>query len=242
MMHSITLCNALLLLLANLTTGLNLQGARVVVPPNRPLSVGASPSSCNRRVAISKLVTAAGASIGALSFIRPASARAPGSGNTTEAVEQIRDAARDLRRLQRDFDQYATLTDEGMAGDNTAGARRILGGIAPQAGTTAIETAKVTPIYRIDGAFSVVRKAAIASEDKDSWSFKLDIASFEEVSERALFAIQKADGDFYGVSFAAKGTTQIKGIYKEAKEAIDKGIIELDTVLSLLRDAGAPGL
>jgi len=232
-MYSIALCNVLLLLLANFTIGLNLHGARVKAPPS---------SSCDRRVALSKIVTAAGTTIGTLSFVHPALARAPGSGDATEAIEQIRDAARDLKRLQRDFDQYATLTDEGMAGDNTAGARRILGGIAPQAGITAIETAKLTPLYRIDGAFSVVRKAAIASEDKNSWSFQLDIATFEEVAERVLFAVQKADGDFYGVSFAAKGTTQIKGIYKEAKGSIDKGIIDLDIMLGLLKDVGAPGL
>mmetsp|Transcript_10244 Transcript_10244/g.9906 ORF Transcript_10244/g.9906 Transcript_10244/m.9906 type:complete len:229 (-) Transcript_10244:261-947(-) len=228
-MYSIALCNVLLLLLANFTIGLNLQGAQVVVAPNPPF---------NRRVAFLKIVTAAGT----ISFVHPASARAPGSGDVTEAIEQIRDAARDLKRLQRDFNQYATLTDEGMAGDNTAGARRILGGIAPQAGITAIETAKLTPLYRIDGAFSVVRKAAIDSEDKNSWSFQLDITTFEEVAERVLFAVQKADGDFYGVSFAAKGTTQIKGIYKEAKGSIDRGIIDLDIMIGLLKDVGAPGL
>jgi len=137
---------------------------------------------------------------------------------------------------------YAVVDDEGRAGDNTAGARRILGGIAPQAGTAAIEVAKVTPLYRIDGAFTTIRKVSIDAVDKNSWGFRLDLAAFEDTAERVLFEVQKADGDFYSVSFAAKGTTQVKGIYKEAKIQVDGGIIDLEIMLGLLRDAGAPGL
>lgn len=241
-MCPIAVLNVVFLLLANLSIGLSLQ----IIPPNPPNIVVPPPSSSfNRRVAISKIVTTAAGITSAgttLSFVHPASARAPGSGNTTEAVQQIRDAARDLRRLQSDWNLYASVTEEGMAGNNTAGARRILGGIAPQAGVTAIEVAKVTPLYRIDGAFSVVRKAAIDAEDTNSWSFRLDLATFEEVAERVLFAVQKADGDFYGVNFAAKGTVQVLGIYKEAKVQVDRGTIDLDKMVELLRDAGAPGL
>lgn len=250
-MSSIGIRHVIFLLLVNITIALTLHGTQVTVPPNvNPTRTTQAPPeptpSCNRRSALSKIIAATGAttgiSIGTLPFVRPASARAPGSENVTEAVLQIRDAADDLRRLQREWDLYAVVDVEGRAGNNTDGARRILGGIAPQAGTAAIEVAKVTPLYRIDRAFTVVRRASIDAVDKDSWGFRLDIATFEEISERVLFELQKADGDFYSVNFAMKGSIQITGIYKEAKIQVDRGIIDLDNIVGLLRDVEAPGL
>ena len=177
-----------------------------------------------------------------LSVPQVAAARAPGSTDTVEAVRQIQDAAVDLRRLQRDFYSYAVVNDEGRAvTDATVGARRILGGVAPLAGTSAIEVAKVTPLYRIDGAFNVIRKACIEGTDGDVWTDNLDLGAYEELVERILFQLQKADGDFYSVQFAAKGTKQISGIYKEAKEQVDQGVIDFDKILSLLEEANAPG-
>eukprot|EP00592_Proboscia_alata_P012880 CAMPEP_0194388462 /NCGR_PEP_ID=MMETSP0174-20130528/98621_1 /TAXON_ID=216777 /ORGANISM="Proboscia alata, Strain PI-D3" /LENGTH=230 /DNA_ID=CAMNT_0039179753 /DNA_START=65 /DNA_END=757 /DNA_ORIENTATION=- len=202
----------------------------------------ASPSNvCDRRVAFLKIVGGS-CLLSSSSFHQSASARAPGSDDVTEAVAQIRDAALDLRQLQKDWDLYAVVTSEGRAGNNTAGARRILGGIAPQAGDAAIEVAKVTPLYRIDGAFTAIRKAAIDAEDKTSWEFRLDFAAFDEIAERVLFEIQKADGDFYGVNFASKGTTQLSGIYNEARAEVDKGSVDLEEMVRLLTIAGAPGL
>jgi hypothetical protein len=169
-----------------------------------------------------------------------ASARAPGSSDVAEAVAQIRDASADLRKLSQNWSEYAVINAEGRAGDNTVGARRILGGVAPQAGSAAIEMAKATPLYRIDGAFNAVRKYAIDADD-GSWGSNLDLDTFEDIGERLLFAIQKADGDFYSVVFAAKGTTQLTNIYRETKKQVDQGIIDFDKMLDLLKIAGAPG-
>ena len=51
-----------------------------------------------------------------------------------------------------------------------------MGGVAPQRGEAAIEVAKVTPLYRIDGAFAAVRKAALKSDD--GWGAALDVEEF----------------------------------------------------------------
>ena len=235
---------------------LEIEKDRIPSPSLPPLSSLSSSSSSslssspttnktfNRRAALSNILITGGITLCSLSFIniKPVLARVPGSADITEAVQQIRDAAQDLRKLQQDWGIYATIDSEGRAGNNTAGARRILGGIAPQAGQAAIEVAKVTPLYRIDGAFSAIRKAAIDSDDVNSWGYRLDLTSFEEIAERVLFEIQKADGDFYGVSFASKGTTQINGIYTEAKAQVDRGALDLEEMIKLLKNAGAPGL
>lgn len=179
----------------------------------------------------------------AISTPQRAHARAPGSKDVSEAVQQIRDAAIDLRKLERDWDQYSLIDNEGRAvTDATVIARRVLGGVAPLAGASAIDVAKVTPLYRIDGAFNVIRKAYIESESDSGWTTTLDLELFEELVERILFQVQKADGDLYSVAFASKGTTQISGIYKEAKGQIDQGIVDLEKMISLLTDAGAPGI
>lgn len=175
--------------------------------------------------------------------VPPAWARAPGSRDLSESTAQIQDAAAALKGLQQNFDDYATVDAEGRAGSTDA-ARRILGGIAPQSGSVAIEVAKATPLYRIDGAFKAVRFAAIDGDDDNGttkWTENLDLSRFEELVERILFALQKADGDFYSVLFASKGTKQIQGIYKEAKIQVDQCVKDLEEMIQLFKDAGAPG-
>ena len=169
-----------------------------------------------------------------------AHARTPGSSDLREAVEQIRDASVDLRKLQGEWATYAVIDAEGRAG-NIDAARRILGGVAPQRGMAAIEVAKKTPLYRIDGAFNAVRKAALDG-DPDSWPAGLDLDAFNEAAERILFALQKADGDFYSVVFASKGTSQLAQIYKEARAQVDNSVNDFECILKLLQEAGAPGV
>lgn len=195
---------------------------------------------CDRRSALA----ATGMSLLTL-FVTPqgAQARAPGSKDLSEAIQQIRDASRDLQTLERDWDQFAMIDQEGRAvTDATVVARRVLGGVAPLAGASAIAVAKSTPLYRIDGAFSVVKKAYLESDSDSDWVSNLDLEAFEELAERILFQVQKADGDLYSVAFASKGTKQISGIYKEAKGQIDQGIVDLDKMIRLLSNAGAPGI
>ena len=61
-----------------------------------------------------------------------------------------------------------------------------MGGVAPQRGEAAIEVAKVTPLYRIDGAFAAVRKAALKSDD--GWGAALDVEEFVRPSSRESIA------------------------------------------------------
>ena len=176
----------------------------------------------------------------------PVWARAPGSKNVKDAVDQISNAAEDLRRLQRNWNKYAVIDDEGRAvGDATILARRILGGVAPKAGETAIEVAKATPLYRIDGALKAIREAAIygsSDPNDDVWLANLDLPAFEELSDRIIFQLQKVDNDFYSVQFAAKGTTQISGIFKEAKSQVEQGVKDFEAIKALLKEAGATRL
>ena len=67
--------------------------------------------------------------------------------------------------------------------------------------------AKVTPLYRIDGAFAAVRKFALDASD-DSWAAQLDIESFVESGERVVFALKKVDDSFYGAVTAAMKQTR----------------------------------
>eukprot|EP00566_Odontella_aurita_P016289 CAMPEP_0113566640 /NCGR_PEP_ID=MMETSP0015_2-20120614/22833_1 /TAXON_ID=2838 /ORGANISM="Odontella" /LENGTH=254 /DNA_ID=CAMNT_0000468947 /DNA_START=162 /DNA_END=926 /DNA_ORIENTATION=+ /assembly_acc=CAM_ASM_000160 len=195
---------------------------------------------CRREFFTTAATAATG--LGTVCLPQRARARSPGSMDVVEAVKQIRDASEDLRNLQHNWDRYAVIDKEGRAvTDATVLARRILGGVAPLAGATAIEVAKATPLYRIDGAFNAVRKVAL-SDDDGAWAENLDLLAFEELSERLQFELQKADGDLYSVQFASKGTTQISGIYKEAKAQIDQGLVDIEEMKVLLRDAGAPGL
>jgi hypothetical protein len=187
--------------------------------------------------------TIVGAVVGSQQQPQAAWARAPGSKDIAEAVEQIRDASEALRQLQHDWDQYALIDKEGRAvTDATVIARRILGGVTPLAGDGAIQMAKATPLYRIDGAFTAIRKASLDDDSDSSWAANLDLESFDEIAERIVFQVQKADGDLYSVQFAAKGTTQISGIYKEAKVQVDQGVVDSAALLLLLKDAGAPEL
>mmetsp|Transcript_3352 Transcript_3352/g.6947 ORF Transcript_3352/g.6947 Transcript_3352/m.6947 type:complete len:250 (-) Transcript_3352:1876-2625(-) len=178
--------------------------------------------------------------VGILTMIPVTSAqsRTPGSTDLSEAVQQVQDGAVALRTLYANFDNYSTIDAEGRAG-NTNEARRILGGIAPQAGTVAIEVAKQTPLYRIDTALGVIRKAAL---DDVSWTAQLDLGAYEELVDRLLYALQKADGNFYSVLFAAKGTTMIRAIFDETKSLVTQSIRDLDDILKLFQEAGAPGV
>ena len=107
----------------------------------------------------------------------PAAARTPGSDDVGEAVEQIIDGRAALLKLQSEWATYACIDAEGRA-CNIDAARKILGGVAPQRGDAAIEVAKVTPLYRIDGAFNAVRKFALA--DDDGWGSALELETFVE--------------------------------------------------------------
>ena len=167
-----------------------------------------------------------------------AHARTPGSTNVAESLEQILDAAAALRSLQANWASYAVIDDEGRAG-NIDAARKILGGVAPQRGEAAVEVAKVTPLYRVDGAFAAVRNAALAAPD-ESWGGRLDVEAFVESGEQIAFALQKADNLFYGVVFASKGSGQLSKLYDEAKASVDGAVDKFAVVLRLLSDAGAP--
>lgn len=204
----------------------------------QPQQQAASSVCCHRRRAFLSIATTVNALL-VNDNNSKAVARAPGSTDVVEAIMQIRDASLDLRKLDNDWSLYSVIDDEGRAG-STDGARRILGGIAPQAGSAAIEVPKKTPLYRIDVAFVTVRKAAL--EDDSGWTNNLDLDQFEELAERILYEVQKADGNFYSVLFAAKGTRMINDIFIETRKLVKQGISDLDEMLGLLKDAGAPGL
>mmetsp|Transcript_39325 Transcript_39325/g.97455 ORF Transcript_39325/g.97455 Transcript_39325/m.97455 type:complete len:155 (+) Transcript_39325:2-466(+) len=153
-------------------------------------------------------------------------------------MAQIQDAAEALRALRRDWEAYAVIDSEGRAG-NIDAARRVLGGVAPQRGEAAIAVAKVTPLYRIDGAFAAVRKAAL--EGNEAWGASLDIEDFVETSEDIVLALKKADDSFYGVVFASKGSTMLSSIYREARSSVDQAVVDFDRIMRMLKDAGAPG-
>ena len=181
-----------------------------------------------------------------------AEARTPGSKDVTASIQQIVDAKASLQQLEKDFDSvYAIIDDEGRA-KSTDAARRILGGIAPQAGAVAIDVAKNTPLYRIDVAFVSIRQAVLQSPTTptasatatgaadESWTDKLDLDRFEELADRLIYETQKADGNFYSVLFAMKGTTMIQDIFRETKSLVQQGIADLDEMIQLLKVAGAP--
>lgn len=203
-----------------------------------------------RRALQSGILASATIAAGGTTTLFPptASARTPGSSDVKEAVCQIRDAAADLRKLQADWSLYSVIDAEGRAG-STDGARRILGGIAPQAGTAAIAAAQQTPLYRIDVAFVTIRRAAIDAADDDgggsnddSWAGALDLDAFEELADKIQYYVQKADGNFYSIVFASKGTRMIQDILTETKSLVTAGIADLDAMIVLLQEAGAPGL
>ena len=178
------------------------------------------------------------AGLAAATSATPAFARTPGSEDVGEAVEQIKDGRAALVQLQQDWSTYACIDKEGRA-CNIDAARKILGGVAPQRGDAAIEVAKQTPLYRIDGAFAAVRKYSLNAADGD-WGSALDIEAFVEKGEDIVFALKKTDDSFYGVVFAAKGSTMLENIYKEAKTAVDKSVSDFDEILALLRASKCP--
>lgn len=194
----------------------------------------ASTQSVSRRAVLGAVAAGAALPHGMSSM---ATARVPGSENVGEAVEQIIAGRESLVKLQKEWATYACVDKEGRA-CNIDAARKILGGVAPQRGEAAIEVAKVTPLYRIDNAFAAVRKFSL--NDEDGWGSKLDVEAFVEKSDDVVFALKKTDDSFYGVVFASKGSTMIEGIYAEAKKAVDKSVVDLDTLLAQLKDVGCP--
>ena len=181
----------------------------------------------------------AGFSCSAL-FAPAAFSRVPGSSDLGEAIQQIRDAASELKRLQRDWSSYAVVDDEGRAG-NIDAARRILGGVAPQRGDAAIAVAQATPLYRLDGAFAAVRKNALAADDDGSWGASLDLEEYAEITERIVASLKKTDDNFYSVVYASKGGSQLRKLYGEAKDEVDRTVVDLEGVLTLLQRARVPG-
>ena len=139
--------------------------------------------------------------------------------------------------MRAEWSFYAVIDKEGRAG-NIDAARRVLGGVAPQEAKQRA-VAKVTPLYKIDGAFAAVRKAAL--NDSGGWGDALDIEAFVETGERVVLALQKADDSFTAV-FASKGSTMLSKIYDEAKASVDSAASDIDSILKLLEGAGAPGL
>ena len=196
----------------------------------------ANASSISRRAVLCGGACAinAGLSVG------PVFARAPGSSDVNEAIEQIKDARAALIQLQKDWSQYACIDKEGRA-CNIDAARKILGGVAPQRGDAAIAVAKQTPLYRIDGAFKAIRTFALNAAE-DSWGEALDVEAFSDRGEDIAFALKRADDGFYSVVFASKGSTMLENIYKDAKAGVDRSVSDFDEVLRLLKDAAAPGI
>lgn len=207
-------------------------------------SPSSSPSSsfrynvCNRR----QLIIATGIATTLLFPASPSLARAPGSKDIVASIQQIQDAADSLRHLVNDdkWSQYTVIDTEGRAG-STDGARRILGGIAPMAGSAAINAAKNTPLYRIDVAFVTVRKAILEDNADEKWTAAMDLDRFEELADRIIYNTQKADGNFYSVLFAQKGTKMINDIFIETKTLVKQAIMDFDEMIKLLENASAPG-
>ena len=101
--------------------------------------------------------------------------------------------------------------------------------------------AKLTPLYRIDGAFAAVRKCVLNSDDS-SWASSIDIEEFVELGEEIVRSLKKVDDSFYGVVFASKGSVMLEKIYAEAKQSVDASVVNFETMLGLLRAAKAPGV
>ena len=175
-----------------------------------------------------------------LSGPRPVQARTPGSSDVGEAIEQILDGAAALKKLRKNWDTYACIDKEGRA-CNIDAARKILGGVAPQRGDAAIAVAKVTPLYRIDGAFAAIRKFALDADDT-SWAANLDVESFVEKGDDITFQLKRVDDSFYGVVFASKGSSMLEKIYKEAFDSLERAGRDFEEIAALLREAKAPGV
>uniref|UniRef100_A0A7S3VFN3 Uncharacterized protein n=1 Tax=Chaetoceros debilis TaxID=122233 RepID=A0A7S3VFN3_9STRA len=195
-------------------------------------------SAINRRQMLSAITVS---SVSAACVLAPltASARAPGSKDICASLLQIRDASTSLQNLlePNNWNQYTVIDGEGRAG-STDGARRILGGIAPQSGMAAIDAAKKTPLYRIDVAFVTVRKAVL--EGSDAWTESFDLDRFEELADRVVYNVSKSDGNFYSVLFAMKGGKMIEDIFVETRGLVKQGVGDLEEMIGLLKSAGAP--
>tara|TARA_B110000046_G_C12820254_1_gene325068 strand:+ start:50 stop:289 length:240 start_codon:yes stop_codon:yes gene_type:complete len=75
-----------------------------------------------------------------------------------------------------------------------------------------------------------------------SCAAQLDVEEFTEKGDSIVFALKKTDDSYYGVVFASKGSSMLEGIYKEAKASVDRSLIEFDEIISLLKEAQAPGV
>ena len=62
------------------------------------------------------------------------------------------------------------------------------------------------------------------------------------MEDNAPTVCAQADDSFYSVVFASKGSTQLTGLYREARGSVDRALTDFDSVLVYLREAGAPGV
>ena len=86
------------------------------------------------------------------------------------------------KRCNATFYQYAVANDKGRHGRHRGGHRRILGGVAPLAGTW------TPPLHRIDGTFGVIRRcdrfgqnACAIGTSRSSWTAARWAASSHEI-------------------------------------------------------------
>ena len=158
----------------------------------------------------------------------PAAARRPGDESIDASVAQIRDAAESLRVLRANWAMYAVIDQEGRAGDVDA-ARRVLGGVGPQAGEAASRAADATPLYGLEGAFRAVRKAALRDEIELA-----DLEEFVELGDAITSSVQEADDRFYSCMFAPGGSSQVGGIYDKARGSVDRALRDFEKVLAML--------
>ena len=100
---------------------------------------------------------------------------------------------------------YAVIDQEGRAGDVDA-ARRVLGGVRPQAGEAASRAADATPLYGLEGAFRAVRKAALRDEIELA-----DLEEFVELGDAITSSVQEADSTTRrGVRWTGRSATSRK--------------------------------
>lgn len=104
-----------------------------------------------------------------------------------------------------------------------------------QAGSTGIE---------LGDSWEVSPRSGVGeSEGEEERADELEFEKFEDFAEKIVYGLQKADGRFYGVSFVQKGTCRIEAIFTESKILVKQaGVVDLDELIGLLKDAGAPGV
>ena len=97
------------------------------------------------------------------------------------------------------------------------------------------------PIYEL-GDETGLHRCVPAELGTRPWGARLDIEAFVETGERINFALKKADDSFYGVVFASKGSSQLAGLYSEARKSVNEALRDFDELVGFLRQAGAPGV